>query len=881
MFSVFDVLCKRLMMSSAVMMDQMNVKVDDECPQQESTDGVNGVMKSGAEDSISPLYGHQLSTTCVSSAPKESWLLRLFEAQLFDMSIAITYLFKSKESGVLSYLGNRMFTFTDSEVDVYLPQLITLYIHHTDIAESLHPYLVSRCRSSAHLSLQLVWLLNAFCNDTVYSSAAIPKPSNSRRKSLGLKLRNLILSEELRPKQQRLQQQTQSLKLRNLILSEELRPKQQRLQQQTQSPMSATAPHKCTHNNGHENTKLCPNITNNENVSLNPIHCIQQQNNSCNDHSITQTKYHNKTHQRSYSDFSCNQSLSLRSGSLRPVGLSSQSKGRVTLGDLTSGRAFDNGCVCFNTCYCVCNELLGQRVSLCHCGAPRLTAEYEFIKCLINIGLRLQAVPTKEVKSQRLIAELLQLNINLPARVWLPIYNVPHMIVRVPPQAAVLLNSKDKAPYLICVEVIEVDDINATPIPTKQIQSLRQTKSVENLIEFGQNPNNKLNGNTNPTITRIASHNHIMSSYPSVLDDSDCWTPEDDEVSKQYRLRMRSYDKDTISQLSQDSGTSGDNAHPVFVAAGDIRRRLSETINAPKTSFARCPEDPSAAALKEPWDEKVTRIRESSPFGHLSNWRLLAAIVKCGDDLRQELMAYQLLAALQKIWEQERVPLWLKPYKILVTSAESGLIEAILNTVSLHQIKKHCKMSILEYFIKEFGSQTSEEFLTAQRNFVQSCAAYCIVSYLIQVKDRHNGNILLDSEGHIIHIDFGFILSNSPKNLGFENSPFKLTQEFVDVMGGLGSDMFEYFKILILQGLIAARKHNERIVTLVEILQTNSQLPCFNNGASTVKALRERFHMGLTEEQLQLQVDSMVESSMHSLTTKLYDGFQYLTNGIL
>ena len=100
-------------------------------------------------------------------------------------------------------------------------------------------------------------------------------------------------------------------------------------------------------------------------------------------------------------------------------------------------------------------------------------------------------------------------------------------------------------------------------------------------------------------------------------------------------------------------------------------------------------------------------------------------------------------------------------------------------------------------------------------------------------------------------------------------------------MGGLGSDMFEYFKILILQGLIAARKHHERILTIVEILQENSQLLCFNNGASTIKSLRERFHMNLTEEQLQLLVDSMVESSIHSLTTKIYDGFQYLTNGIL
>ena len=46
------------------------------------------------------------------------------------------------------------------------------------------------------------------------------------------------------------------------------------------------------------------------------------------------------------------------------------------------------------------------------------------------------------------------------------------------------------------------------------------------------------------------------------------------------------------------------------------------------------------------------------------------------------------------------------------------------------------------------------------------------------------------------------------QNLGFESSPFKLTPEFVDVMGGVDSDMFAYFKILILQGRFYKSNHH-------------------------------------------------------------------------
>uniref|UniRef100_A0A915J9C1 Uncharacterized protein n=1 Tax=Romanomermis culicivorax TaxID=13658 RepID=A0A915J9C1_ROMCU len=45
----------------------------------------------------------------------------------------------------------------------------------------------------------------------------------------------------------------------------------------------------------------------------------------------------------------------------------------------------------------------------------------------------------------------------------------------------------------------------------------------------------------------------------------------------------------------------------------------------------------------------------------------------------------------------------------------------------------------------------------------------------------------------------------------------------ISVMGGIGSDMFEYFKILMLQGMLACRKHHERLIAVVEIMMAGSK----------------------------------------------------------
>ena len=106
-----------------------------------------------------------------------------------------------------------------------------------------------------------------------------------------------------------------------------------------------------------------------------------------------------------------------------------------------------------------------------------------------------------------------------------------------------------------------------------------------------------------------------MTSLRIMNTEMDCWSTEDDEITLQYPGVLRNFprDRDTISMMSADSTDSSrgylNGVHESnFVAAGDIRRRLSESLkgeNKSRKNLKRDPDDPSAAVLKEPWTAKV------------------------------------------------------------------------------------------------------------------------------------------------------------------------------------------------------------------------------------------------------------------------------------
>lgn len=561
-----------------------------------------------------------------NSINKESWLLRLFESKLFNMSYAIIYLHQSKEIGILNYIGNKMFQFDNIEVNFYLPQLIVLYINHNEIVESIRPYLLKRCKDDVKFTHNLLWLLNSFCFNPKSCHPLIKKKCN------GLKLKSIILSEEFYYTKEN------NFNSLNSYTS-----------QSNQSNQSRSSSLNTSNLNINNISELnCSKLLEVEKLNSNQFLTVSVK----------------KAHHRSYSETTQIQISKLQNAQHS----SNQSLNNILnqhlnhqIGDLNSGKAFDNNCLCLNTKNAVCDELKGEKFK-CKCGAPRLQAQNEFVKCLINIGNNLQnLIPSKELRQQRLIADLQLLNFNLPARVYSPLHDhINHLVLRIPPQDSVLLNSKDKAPFLIYLEICKLDgDINSTVLPNKT-HSLRLTRSEENLLNYQQ-----INSRSTNCLLNVNSSCKLDSLDYSVQ-------------------------------------------REITINASDIRKRLTNSIklNNDNLDQANC-DDPSSFVLKEPWNSKVKRIRESSPFGHLPNWGLVGMIVKC-DDLRQEMMTYQLLLTFKKIWQSEKVPLYVRPYKIMVFSQDAGVIEPVLSTISLHQIKKSTNGSLLDYFIKEFGPVTSE-----------------------------------------------------------------------------------------------------------------------------------------------------------------------------
>ncbi len=271
---------------------------------------------------------------------------------------------------------------------------------------------------------------------------------------------------------------------------------------------------------------------------------------------------------------------------------------------------------------------------------------------------------------------------------------------------------------------------------------------------------------------------------------------------------------------------------------------------------------------------KEKHLQQASPFGHLPGWRLEHIVVKSGDDVRQEVLAVQIITLVDRVFKEEGLALWLRPYSVVCAGPDSALVECITDAKSIDEIKKRTPnfVNMRDFFERFYMGQHTGLFGRAQDNFVRSLAGYSIITYLLQVKDRHNANILLDWRGHLVHIDFGYILGDSPGLWKHETAPFKLTQDYIDIMGGEGTLNWKKFQELFLVGFRAIQAHIHEIASLIRVMSS----PGDRRAQWQATQVKKRFTELRTDE----DILALITRSANSWTTQQYDIVQLLQNDI-
>jgi len=307
----------------------------------------------------------------------------------------------------------------------------------------------------------------------------------------------------------------------------------------------------------------------------------------------------------------------------------------------------------------------------------------------------------------------------------------------------------------------------------------------------------------------------------------------------------------------------------------------------------------------QPWKEVCNEVRRTSPYGHVKGWRLASFILKAGEDIRREALVMQMISKFRD-WFAEEIPAetrpFLRPYTIMCVGGDAGLLECLTDAKSVDEVKKKADgfVSLRDFFERAYGPPQhmrqmpqmagppgSLTFEQAQDNFLRSLVGNSLVCYILQIKDRHNANILLDREGHIMHIDFGFVLGDTPRMgkvpIFSERAPFKLSSEFWEVLGGwnfsrggLGVRFCKMFE----EAFACASTHSEELASLVEgIMLTLNDNPA--EAKLDAQRVRSRLRMRgpANSPQQKAFIVDLVNTALTSWGTSTYDWLQKNMNG--
>jgi hypothetical protein len=251
-------------------------------------------------------------------------------------------------------------------------------------------------------------------------------------------------------------------------------------------------------------------------------------------------------------------------------------------------------------------------------------------------------------------------------------------------------------------------------------------------------------------------------------------------------------------------------------------------------------------------------------------------IVKEANDFHDELGAIIILSQFEKILREYQVTIWLNSLCFNSYFYNGGSVEVIPNSRSIHEIKSYYPSNYFDFEVKKSSGYIVRK--KSIENFLESLAGYSLFCYLLQIKDRHNANILLNKDNRIIHIDFAFILGSLPGNLKLEAESFKMSEDFTYIIMGEKSQFFDHLKEVFTRGFMILRKNAGTIIKISKFFILEGFL-----GFRTKQKLLDfikRFELKSKNLDIIRFCNNLFKDSLEDWRTKQYDKYQMIASGI-
>lgn len=203
------------------------------------------------------------------------------------------------------------------------------------------------------------------------------------------------------------------------------------------------------------------------------------------------------------------------------------------------------------------------------------------------------------------------------------------------------------------------------------------------------------------------------------------------------------------------------------------------------------------------------------------------------------------------IKEEEGIDLGIVTYGVLPIGEDCGLIEIVGNCDTIYSIQEKLKLTILNYILEGNGDA---QVKVIRERFTKSTAAFCVLTYLFGIGDRHLDNIMVTRDGQLFHIDYGYILGNDPV---VSDPGIRITGSMIEAIGGVTSDNYKYFKQLCNKIYNCLRRHVDIFINMLLVLSKISNVHLTEK--QIVNELVTRFLPKQGNEEASLHISAQIE----------------------